>query len=297
MATGSAGDKNQGIPKIEATTGVVELVAHLDDPEGDPIETLAKIQKRLAAWTLVRKGSDGTAILRVKRVSPPSLKTDCGDLPIDLHQPFDFGQIPINWGAEGIYYLRVYWGPKRIAQLGVMDFPEWRQQRGLAEAPAQTILPPQPQGIPIQVSGNQQNLLLQLVTAITQQQKESNEAVAQALQANTETMRAILEKSQNAQPESTSISDQLDQMSSAADKLKKFQKVLGGFGGGGAPEDDNPWVGLVREIVDEYGEDTITGAFQVIHSWRDSKEKDKESPEQVEGTVIELPKTSDGNGE
>lgn len=297
MATDSKdGDKDQQGPKIEPDTDVVELVAHLEDPEQDPTVTLAAIQKRLAAWTMGRKGGDGTAILRVKRVSPPEMRLDCGDLPVDLHTPFDWSQIPVTWGAEGVYYLRLYWGSKRISNLGVIEFPEWRT-RNILEPPTQTAPQPQ-QTIPIQVRGSEQQILLQLVTVLTNQQHSTNQAVAEALEANTKAILALAEGKQNqAETKPAGIFEDLDKFSEIAGQLKKFQKMIGGLGGEGSP-DESPWVGLVREIVDEYAEDTIAGTFQLIHSFKkDDGDGDGKKTTEVEGTIIELPKKSEGQRE
>lgn len=300
MATGSGSgsddNKDQGIPKIEATTDVVELVAHLDDPEGDPIQTLAAMQKRLAPWTLGRKGGEGTAIMKVKRISPAEMRMDCGELPVDVHTPFDWSQIPLNYGSDGVYYIRLYWGPKRIGQLGVIEFPEWRMH-GVVQPPIPTIAQPQTT-IPIQATGNQQQLLLQLVQAMTNQQHASNQAVSDALEANTKAILAFAEARQNqTEQKPAGLFDELDKFADVAGKLKKFQKLIGGLGGEPSP-DESAWVGLAREVIDEYGEDTIAGTFQLINSFRKDRSEDgNKTVSEVEGTVIELPKNSEGTGE
>jgi len=281
--------EDPSVPKITATTDVVELVAHLDDPEGDPVETLEKIRERLARWTTVRKGVDGSASLRVKRVSPPELRKTCGDLPIDVHSPFDWSQVPLTFGADGIYYFRVYWQNKRIAQLGFKEFPEYRATN-LIQAPA--AQPAQPE--PIQVTGNRDQLLIQLVSQITQRQQESNDAVLEAIKSNTETMRAFLQHGlQKSKPEG--ILDQLDQVATVAEKIKKFQKAFGVSTDGDRATD---WSALAREVIDEYGEDVISGIFALLAQRKQGQQPtDDDTPDEVEGTIIELPDAGKGNGE
>ena len=278
---------------IEPTTEVTDLVAHLNNPEcTDKNAALAKIQKRLAVWTSLRKGTDGNATLRVKRVSPRDLAMSCGSLPIDLHEPFDFSEIARHWGPEGTYSIRVYWTDKCIANLGFIQFPQLRRPSDMEPSNEGQNMERMPLEIP--GDGNLQQILFQMFAFMTESQTKTNEAVMQQLKAQAQAIEKLAadRAGTTAEPEQPkSLLEQMEELAAAGKKVKDLTAAFAGLGGSTSGSERSQWVEFARDMVDEYGADTIAAGVGLVNKYIDSRSKsDDGSTEEVTGTIIELPK-------